>query len=48
MAFESITVGPERMGGVACIRDLRVIVSMVLAQLAAGRTVEELLADYPY
>jgi uncharacterized protein (DUF433 family) len=36
------------MGGVPCIRGLRVTVSMVLGQLAAGRMVEELLADYPY
>ena len=46
--FERITVDPERMGGVPCVRDLRVTVSMVLGQLAGGRTVEELLADYPY
>lgn len=36
------------MGGVPCIRGTRVTVSMVLGQLAAGRTVEEVLADYPY
>ena len=48
MAFERITVDPERMGGVPCIRNLRVTVSMVLGQLAAGRTVEQLLAHYPY
>jgi uncharacterized protein (DUF433 family) len=48
MAFERISVDPERMDGVPCIRDLRVAVSMVLGQLAAGRTVEQLLAGYPY
>lgn len=48
MAFERITIDPARMGGVPCIRDLRVTVSMVLGQLAAGRSVDELLADYPY
>jgi uncharacterized protein (DUF433 family) len=48
MAFERITVDPERMDGVPCVRDLRVTVSMVLGQLAAGRTVEQLLDDYPY
>lgn len=48
MAFERITIDPARMGGVPCIRDLRVTVSMVLGQLAAGRSVEELLGDYPY
>jgi uncharacterized protein (DUF433 family) len=36
------------MGGVPCIRGLRVTVSMVLGQLAGGRTIEQLLADYPY
>jgi uncharacterized protein (DUF433 family) len=48
MAFDRITVDPEGMGGVPCIRDLRVTVSMVLGQLAAGRSNEQLLEDYPY
>jgi len=48
MAIDRITVDPDRMGGVPCIRDLRVTVSMVLGQLAAGATVDDLLADYPY
>jgi uncharacterized protein (DUF433 family) len=48
VAFERITVNPERMGGVPCIRDLRVSVSMVLGQLASGRSVEELLGEYAY
>jgi uncharacterized protein (DUF433 family) len=48
MPFERITVDPNKMGGVPCIRDLRVTVSMVLGQLAGGRTVDEVLADYPY
>lgn len=48
MAFERITVDPERMGGVPTIRDLRVTVSMVLGQLAGGRTIEQVLEDYPY
>ncbi len=48
MAFERITVEPEQMGGLPCIRGLRVTVSMVLGQLAAGHSIEEVLADYPY
>lgn len=48
MAFERITVNPERMGGVPCIRDLRVTVGMVLGQLATGRTTDQVLEDYPY
>jgi uncharacterized protein (DUF433 family) len=36
------------MGGLPTIRDTRVTVSAVLGQLAAGRTVAEVLQDYPY
>jgi uncharacterized protein (DUF433 family) len=36
------------MGGLACIRDTRVTVTAVLGQLAAGRTPEQIVADYPY
>ena len=36
------------MGGVPCIRDLRMTVSAVLGQLASGRTVDEVVEDYPY
>jgi uncharacterized protein (DUF433 family) len=48
MALDRITVDPQQMGGVPCIRGLRVTVSTVLGQLAAGATVEQLLEDYPY
>ena len=48
MAIERVTVDPAQMGGVPCIRGLRVTVSMLLGQLAAGRTVEQVLVDYPY
>jgi uncharacterized protein (DUF433 family) len=48
MAFERITVDPERMGGVPCIRDLRLTVGTVLGRLAAGSGIDELLAEYPY
>lgn len=36
------------MGGLPTIRDTRVTVGMVLGQLAAGRTTDEVVADYPY
>lgn len=36
------------MGGLPCIRGLRVTVSMVLGQLAAGLGVEDVLSAYPY
>lgn len=48
MALERVTVDPAQMGGLPCIRGLRVTVSMLLGQLAAGRTPDDLLADYPY
>jgi len=36
------------MGGKACIRGMRVTVGNVVGQIGAGRTVEDLLQDYPY
>ena len=46
--LDRITQQPEMMGGRACIRGMRVTVGMVVGQIGAGRTVEELLTDYPY
>lgn len=48
VAYERITVDPNRMSGLPCIRDTRVTVSAVLGQLAAGLTIPEVLADFPY
>jgi uncharacterized protein (DUF433 family) len=48
MAFERISVDPARMGGLPTIRDTRVTVGMILGQLASGRSVDEVLSDYPY
>ena len=48
MAFDRITVDPAQMGGRPCIRGMRVTVGMVLGQLAAGQSPDEILADYPY
>lgn len=46
--LDRITQDPNRMGGKACIRDLRVTVGMVVGQIGAGRSIEALLAEYPY
>ncbi len=43
-----ITQDPAVMGGKACIRGMRVTVSMVVGQIGAGRSVDEVLASYPY
>jgi uncharacterized protein (DUF433 family) len=43
-----ITQNPLVMGGKACIRGLRVTVGMIVGQIGAGHSIEELLVDYPY
>lgn len=48
MAFDRIRVDPHKMRGLPIIRDTRVTVAVVLGQLAARRTVEEILDDFPY
>jgi uncharacterized protein (DUF433 family) len=42
------TMDPEVMGGKPCIRGMRVTVGMIVEAMAAGRTIEQLLADFPY
>jgi uncharacterized protein (DUF433 family) len=44
--FERITFNSQRMGGRACIRGMRIPVSVV-GQIAHGSTVEDMLDDYP-
>jgi uncharacterized protein (DUF433 family) len=43
-----ITQQPDVMGGKACIRGMRVTVGMVVGQIGAGHSVDEILSDYPY
>ena len=45
--FERITFEPEVMGGRACVRGIRVTVSLVLSLLAKKMLAEEILAAYP-
>ena len=47
MRFTRITVDPEKMGGVPCIRDLRIPVASVVAMVADGMSIEEILSLYP-
>ncbi len=44
---EHIAVDPTICHGMACIRGTRIMVSVVLDNLAAGIGVEELLKSYP-
>lgn len=47
MAFTRITTDPDRMGGVPCIRDLRFPVATVVAMIADGMTIDEILEEHP-
>jgi uncharacterized protein (DUF433 family) len=46
--LDRITRIPDVMGGKACIRGMRVTVGMIVGQVGVGRSVEEILAEYPY
>jgi uncharacterized protein (DUF433 family) len=46
--FPRITQNPAVMGGKPCIRGLRVTVGVIVAQIGAGRSIDEVLADNPY
>lgn len=46
--FDRITQQPEVMGGKACIRGMRVTVGMIVGQIGAGHSIEDLLADFPW
>ena len=47
MDFERITIDPEQMGGVPCLRGLRIPVATVVGMVADGMTDEEILEAYP-
>lgn len=47
MTFERITVRPDQMGGVPCIRGLRIPVASVVGMVADGMSHEEILAANP-
>jgi uncharacterized protein (DUF433 family) len=46
--LDRITQNPEVMGGRACIRGMRVTVGMIVGQIAAGVSIDEISRDYPY
>lgn len=47
MRFTRITVNPNQMGGVPCVRGLRIPVATVVGMIADGMTEEEILKSYP-
>lgn len=46
--LDRITHIPGVMGGKPTIRGMRVTVGMIVGQIGAGRSIDDLLADYPY
>ena len=48
LGLDRITFDPNVMGGRACIRGMRLTVSLVVNLVANGMGVEEILEAYPY
>ncbi len=48
LGLDRITFDPNVMGGRACIRGMRVTVSLIVNLVANGMSVEEILEAYPY
>ncbi|MEO0095533.1 MAG: DUF433 domain-containing protein [candidate division WOR-3 bacterium] len=47
MKFTRITINPNQMGGVPCIRGLRIPVATVVGMVADGMSVDEILRAFP-
>lgn len=47
MTFTRITINPKQMGGVPCIRGLRIPVSTVVGMVADGMADAEILPSFP-
>lgn len=47
MTFSRITIDPDVMGGLPCIRGLRMPVATVISMIADGMTTNEILVDFP-
>lgn len=45
--LDRITTNPAQMGGVPCVRGLRIPVATVLRMLAGGLSADAILAEYP-
>ena len=45
--FDRITFNSEILGGKACIRGMRISVSLIVNLVANGLTADEILAEYP-
>jgi uncharacterized protein (DUF433 family) len=48
LGFDRITFDPHMMGGRACIRGMRITVSLVVNLVANGMPITEIIDAYPY
>jgi len=48
LGFDRVTFDSNILGGRACIRGMRVAVSLIVNLVANGMSVEDIIASYPY
>ena len=48
MRLERITIEPDKMGGVPCVRGMRVPAATIVGMVAEGMTADEIPEAYPY
>lgn len=48
LGFDRITFDPNVLGGKACVRGMRLTVSLIVNLVANGASHEEILEAYPY
>jgi len=47
LGFDRITFDPNMLGGKACIRGMRISVSLIVNLVANGMTADEIIDEYP-
>ncbi len=47
MTFQRITINPDKLGGVPCLRGFRIPVATIVGMVAEGMTVAQILEDFP-
>jgi len=47
LGFDRITFEPNILGGKACIRGMRISVSLIVNLVANGMTAPQIVAEYP-
>jgi uncharacterized protein (DUF433 family) len=48
LGFDCITFDPDILGSKACIRGMRISVSLIVNLVANGMSVQEIVCEYPY